>query len=169
MLQLMVSWPVYLGVKPHHGPKTRLWLLSDSCGFVHVGCPLWQEDGSIVYICCWPLPVQSVSGLSPMGLVPYFTVSDLRWPQPGGPGPHIYIPQEWGGPIIPPSTGFTTSAMLIATYYVASGGPNLKHCAQNHWVFGLYPSSSILETRKHNISEFLVSGIPDNGWSTKTQ
>jgi hypothetical protein len=24
---------------------------------------------------------------------------------------------------------------------------------QNYWVFGLYPSSNILETRKHNVSE----------------
>jgi hypothetical protein len=26
-------------------------------------------------------------------------------------------------------------------------------CAQNYWVFGLCPSSGILETRKHNVSE----------------
>jgi hypothetical protein len=25
----------------------------------------------------------------------------------------------------------------------------LKYCAQNYWDFGLYPSSSILNTRKH--------------------
>jgi hypothetical protein len=31
----------------------------------------------------------------------YFAVSNLRLPQPGGPGPRIYIPQEHGGPIIP--------------------------------------------------------------------
>jgi hypothetical protein len=33
----------------------------------------------------------------------------LRLPQPGGPGPRIYIPQEQGGPDIPlppPGTGF---------------------------------------------------------------
>jgi hypothetical protein len=29
---------------------------------------------------------------------PCFTVSVSRLPQPGGPGPHIYIPQEQGGP-----------------------------------------------------------------------
>jgi hypothetical protein len=36
----------------------------------------------------------------------YFTVSDLILPQPGGPGPLSYIPQEQGGPVIPPGTGF---------------------------------------------------------------
>jgi hypothetical protein len=33
---------------------------------------------------------------------PHFTLSDSRLPQPGGPGPRIYIPQEQGGPVIPP-------------------------------------------------------------------
>jgi hypothetical protein len=27
------------------------------------------------------------------------------------------------------------------------------HNIQNYWVFGLYPSSGILETRKHDVSE----------------
>jgi hypothetical protein len=30
---------------------------------------------------------------------PYFTLSDSRLPQPGGPGPRIYIAQEQGGPV----------------------------------------------------------------------
>jgi hypothetical protein len=36
----------------------------------------------------------------------YFTVSGSRLPQPREPGPCIYIPQEHGGPVIPPGTGF---------------------------------------------------------------
>jgi hypothetical protein len=36
---------------------------------------------------------------------PNFTVSDLRLPKPGRLGPPIYIPQEQGGPVIPPGTG----------------------------------------------------------------
>jgi hypothetical protein len=40
-------------------PKTRFLLLSDSCRFVDMGCPLWQEDRSVVYNCHWPSPVQS--------------------------------------------------------------------------------------------------------------
>jgi hypothetical protein len=34
----------------------------------------------------------------------YFTVSDSRLPQTGGPGPRVYIPQEEDGPVIPPGT-----------------------------------------------------------------
>jgi hypothetical protein len=43
---------------------------------------------------------------------PHFTVSYSRLPQPGGPGPRIYIPQEQGGPVIPPDTG----SLFVASY-----------------------------------------------------
>jgi hypothetical protein len=36
----------------------------------------------------------------------------LRLPQPGGPGPRIYIPQEQGGPDILPGTGFPFRRLL---------------------------------------------------------
>jgi hypothetical protein len=39
-------------------------------------------------------------------------LSHLRLPQPGGPGSRIYIPQEQGGPVIPPSTGFPLHRLL---------------------------------------------------------
>jgi hypothetical protein len=36
------------------------------------------------------------------------------WPLPqlGGPGSRIYIPQEQGGPVIPPGTGFSSLGLL---------------------------------------------------------
>jgi hypothetical protein len=43
---------------------------------------------------------------------PYFTVSDLRLPQTGGSGPCIYVPQEQGGPVIPPGTGLPFRRLL---------------------------------------------------------
>jgi hypothetical protein len=39
-------------------------------------------------------------------------LSHLRLPQPGGPGSSIYIPQEQGGPVIPPGTGFPLRRLL---------------------------------------------------------
>jgi hypothetical protein len=39
-------------------------------------------------------------------------VSHLRLPQLGGPGPHIYITQEQGGPVILLGTGFP----FVASY-----------------------------------------------------
>jgi hypothetical protein len=43
---------------------------------------------------------------------PNYTVSDSRLPQPGGPGPRIYIPPEWGGPVIPQALG----SFFMASY-----------------------------------------------------
>jgi hypothetical protein len=56
----------------HLGLTTRSWLLSDSCGFVDLGRPLWWKDGSAVCNCYWPSPAQSSSGSSPVGFVAIF-------------------------------------------------------------------------------------------------
>jgi hypothetical protein len=48
----------------------------------------------------------------PRGTWPHFTLSDSRLPQPGGPGPRIYIPQEQGGPVISLDTGFAFCRLL---------------------------------------------------------
>jgi hypothetical protein len=53
---------------PHLGLMTRYLLPFDSYSLLFVGHPLWREDGSVFCICCWPLPAQSFSGLSPLGL-----------------------------------------------------------------------------------------------------
>jgi hypothetical protein len=42
----------------------------------------------------------------------HILLSHLRLPQPGGPGPCIYIPQEQGDPVIPPGTGFRFCRLL---------------------------------------------------------
>jgi hypothetical protein len=39
-------------------------------------------------------------------------LSHLKLPQCRGPGSHIYIPQEQGGPVIPPGTGFPLLSIL---------------------------------------------------------
>jgi hypothetical protein len=63
-LRLTVSQSVSLGV--------RYLLLFDSCGLMFVGRPIWRENGSVFCICCWPLPAQSFSGPSPLGLAAIF-------------------------------------------------------------------------------------------------
>jgi hypothetical protein len=59
---------------------------------------------------------------------PYFTVSDLRLPQPGGPGPHIYFPQEQGSPVIHPGTGSppTTRRAMVEVFESASMWDNQR-------------------------------------------
>jgi hypothetical protein len=48
----------------------------------------------------------------------------LRLPEPGGPGPRIYIPQEQGGPGILQGTGFPFVASYNSQGY---GGGILSH------------------------------------------
>jgi hypothetical protein len=48
----------------------------------------------------------------------------LRLPQPGGPVPRIYIPQEQGDPDIPPGTGFPFRRLYDSQGY---GGGILSH------------------------------------------
>jgi hypothetical protein len=40
---------------------------------------------------------------------------------------------------------------------------------QNYWVFGLFPSSGILETTKHNVSETGSVSVLRCGWKTSSQ
>jgi hypothetical protein len=81
LLRPTVSRSVCLGAKPHFGPKTRLLLLSYSCGFVDVGRPFLRQKWSVVYNCCWSSSEQSFSG-----------ISESRLPQPGRLGPRIQPP-----------------------------------------------------------------------------
>jgi hypothetical protein len=90
----------------HQELMTRFLLLSDNCVFVDVGRSLWRENVPAVYNCCWTSPAQSFLGPSPI------TVSDLKLPQRGGPGPRIYVPQEQGAPVIPPGTRFPFRRLL---------------------------------------------------------
>jgi hypothetical protein len=72
-------------------------------------------DWSVVYNCCWASPAQSFSGLSPTGFMTTFYSLRFETPQPGGPGPYIYIPQEQGGLVIPPGTGLHFQHLLRHT------------------------------------------------------
>jgi hypothetical protein len=103
-----ISRSVWLGVGLPSGAHDQIFVFSLMIkGFLDVRHPLWREDGSVIYLynCFRTLPEQSLLGRSPAELTTIFSFH-LRFPQPGGPGPRFYIPQEQGGSVIPLGTGF---------------------------------------------------------------
>jgi hypothetical protein len=80
--------------------------------------PLWWEDGSVVYNCCWPSPAQSFSGPSPAELITTFYCLRYESPPtwrvrsphlyPPGTGWPSYTPRHWVPFSSPPTARRTT-------------------------------------------------------------
>jgi hypothetical protein len=54
----------------------------------------------------------------------HILLSHLRLPQPGGPGLCIYIPQEQGGPVIPPAVGSLFCRLLRLRWRYSNPPPH---------------------------------------------
>jgi hypothetical protein len=80
-------------------------LLSEGCGILSVGRPLWREDESAVFIAVtqWSKSLRTRN---------HTLLSHPRHPQPGGPGSRICITQEQGGPVILRALG----SLYVASY-----------------------------------------------------
>jgi hypothetical protein len=90
------------------------------CLFIDVGRPLWWEDQSVV--CSAVIHWFESCRTNNHTLLPL-----LRLLQPGGPGPHIYIPQKLGDPVIPPfMSSLTTQAILAHLHTGIMSTPKLR-------------------------------------------
>jgi hypothetical protein len=74
----------------------------------------------------------------------HILLSRLRLPQPGGPGPCIYIPQEQGGPVITRALG----SLSVASYdSQGCGGSILTRLYTGvcdiYWIFSRYISTFV--------------------------
>jgi hypothetical protein len=106
MLRLKFRRPVCLGVKHPSGAQTT----------VRQSRVCWCEAPFMTrgQVCRLQLLLAFASAV-PLDSWPYLTVSDSRLPQPEGPGPRIYIPQEKDVTVIHPGTGFPFRRLLRLT------------------------------------------------------
>jgi hypothetical protein len=106
---------------------TRYLLLLSTYGLVFVGRTLWREDGSVFCICCWPLPAQSCSGPSPLGLATLFY--SLRFET------FLFIAsydsQGHGGGIRP-RLHTDVETPLVSFCYIASGWAHREHSSVSY-------------------------------------
>jgi hypothetical protein len=111
-LRPIVSWSVSLGVRLPSGTRDQFYFHLEIffrqlrvCNFFVAPSLTRGRVCNLLNNYFWALPEKSLLGRSPAELTAIF-YSHLRLPQPGGPGPRIYIPQEEGGSVILPGTGF---------------------------------------------------------------
>jgi hypothetical protein len=75
--------------------------------------PLWREDESVVYNCCWSSPAQSFSSRSPAGLMTIFCC--LRFETPPdwrARSSHLYPPRDKMAQLYPQKLGY----LFVASY-----------------------------------------------------
>jgi hypothetical protein len=106
---------------------------------------------------------------------PHITVPDSRLPQPGGPSPRIYIPQDLGGQVIPLVTGFPFRrhlqfAGLRWKYSTPPSHGNgwlstdctalfsIRHISSSHKTFQAYCCLWRRGTLKHVLHEVYMAG-----------
>jgi hypothetical protein len=118
-LRLTVSRPVSLGVRRPSGTRDQFYFLLEIFFRQLRFCNCVAPSATRGRVC--NLLVQLLLGLDRAVTLGsksrrthgHILLSHLRLPQPGGPGSRTYIPQEQGGPVIPPlGTGFPFCRLL---------------------------------------------------------
>jgi hypothetical protein len=145
-LRLTVNQSVCLGIEHPCGTCDQIllpvgMLLSEICDLISMGRPLWREEW---YAICSVITQWSESRRTRNHIL----LSHLRLLQPGGPGSHIYIPREQGGPVISPGTGFRVTSLLTVSQYVLVSSPLCGHLTRYCFLFKcLGPEFVVLSLR----------------------
>jgi hypothetical protein len=103
---------VRLGDKPFETQASNFNFQLNTCGYSSYVTSSLHEDGSVVYNCCWSSPAHSFSGPSPAGLMTtFYSLRFETHPTWIARSPYLY-PQEQGGPVISPGSGFPFRRLL---------------------------------------------------------
>jgi hypothetical protein len=118
VLRPTVNRPFCLGVTPPSGVQDQIFVTVRQLRYLNVGYPVWREDGSVVYNCCWSSPAQSFSGTSPAEFMTIFNYLRFETPPtwtarspylyPPGTGWPSYTLSHWVHFSLPPTTSRTT-------------------------------------------------------------
>jgi hypothetical protein len=102
---ILVSAPIW-------GPKPDFYYCQRVVGLLMWGALSDERTGLSFTFAAGPRQPSHFLLRVPRDSLRYFTVSDSRLPQPGGPGFRIYIPLEQGVPVVPPGNGFLFRRLL---------------------------------------------------------
>jgi hypothetical protein len=118
-LRQTVSRPVCLGVRRPSGTRDQFFFLLEIpfrhlsvCYFAAPSLTRGQVCNLLVQLLLDLARVVTLESKS-RRIHDHILPSHLRLPKPEGPGSRIYIPQEQGGPVIPPGTGFPFRRLLL--------------------------------------------------------
>jgi hypothetical protein len=124
-------------------PTPDFCLLSDSCGFVDVGRPLWRKERPVIYNCWLPSAAQSLAGPRLAGLMAIFYVfwikttptwrarsSYLYTPGTGWPSytsRHTLCPTDWTL-LYRLNTDRTENVISMVSLLFCVYSPQFLHC-----------------------------------------
>jgi hypothetical protein len=146
MLRPTVSRPVCLGIKHPSGSYDQIFITVRQLLVCWCGALSLTKDGSVVYNCSWPLPVQTFSGPTPMGLVT--TIYCLRFETSLFVA--SYDSQGYGGGIRPRLHTGVSLLRTVGLRYISLGTDRTENAASNnssivvYVCFGHYLATAII-------------------------
>jgi hypothetical protein len=94
MLRTTASWPVCLGVKHPAGSQDKIFISQTAEGLLMLVAIFDVRTDLSFTIAAGPRQCSHCGVRIPQDSRTYFIASDCRLPQPGGPGPRVYIPRN---------------------------------------------------------------------------